>query len=458
MIRHLLAAIPAALESLIVFVVGLGPCAAVGALMWAIHDHFGPTWGAWWAAAVRFWLLGLGAPMAFPAQSIAVDDSNMHIAAYAITLMPLGLTAFIVWRAWAGGRRFCDDRLVWPAWVGFAAAGAALGAIVAATTAGADLQAPVRTAWPAAALLPTVAFIVGTLWAGGQEDSAERSLLLRGVHWTLLCLRDPAGTMARALGQGIGLTLLAWLGLAAVLVSTSVFGHWTRIAAQYEQLQPDVLGVLVVTAIQLAFLPVLIVWAALWSSGVGFALGSGSSTSPFGTELAPLPSWPVLAALPAGWHALALIVLIVPVSAFVLGAWRLRRSLTTAGAAPHWATWWGRLLLAVALAVAVGVIVAVAAEFSQGAIGPGRLRHVGQSGPLAGAVASCWGLAVSAVVLFWPGVPRTRRAVPKPLADAVPEPAADAASYPDPRPASDSGSTPAPASGPASGPGPDRLA
>ena len=57
-------------------------------------------------------------------------------------------------------------------------------------------------------------------------------------------------------------------------------------------------GNVALLALQLAFAPNLIIWAASYALGAGFSLGSGALVAPAGTELGLLPAIPVFGALP----------------------------------------------------------------------------------------------------------------------------------------------------------------
>jgi hypothetical protein len=62
------------------------------------------------------------------------------------------------------------------------------------------------------------------------------------------------------------------------------------------------------------------VFALAWVSGSGFALGAGSQAGALATAVGPLPSIPVLAAIPAGPLDYGVVALVVPVLAMFYGS------------------------------------------------------------------------------------------------------------------------------------------
>jgi hypothetical protein len=135
-----------------------------------------------------------------------------------------------------------------------------------------------------------------------------------------------------------------------------------------ESLSAGPAGGLALTALQLTLLPTVVVWAASWIAGPGFAVGAGSSVSPLGTTLGPLPSLPLLGALPHQVPPIALAVVALPVVAgFVL-------AVLLPGDRPHGAA----ALATVAVAAGTaGLLLGLLAAAASGAAGPGRLQTVG---------------------------------------------------------------------------------
>jgi hypothetical protein len=129
--------------------------------------------------------------------------------------------------------------------------------------------------------------------------------------------------------------------------------------------------------------------------GPGFAIGAGSTVSPLGTTLGPIPSIPVFGALPQGDFVFAFIGLLVPILAgFLVGA-LLSGPLAERVRSIGRLTW----MLGAGLGTGVvgGAILGLLAWSSAGSIGPGRLQTVGPDPLLVGLVAALE-LGVSAFV------------------------------------------------------------
>jgi len=148
-----------------------------------------------------------------------------------------------------------------------------------------------------------------------------------------------------------------------------------QVIALYESVQAGVLGGVALTVAQLTLLPTLVLWAAAWLVGPGFALGAGSTVSPIAVSLGPLPAVPVLGALPTEPSPLGFIVLLVPVlAAFVAGVAVRPRLVAALDDEPL--RYWGLGTAALA-AIIAGVAMGFLAFVAAGGAGPGRLAEVG---------------------------------------------------------------------------------
>src|SRR5690606_4980520 len=117
-------------------------------------------------------------------------------------------------------------------------------------------------------------------------------------------------------------------------------------------------------------------WSASWLAGPGFALGTGTSVSPAGTELGVVPGIPVLGLVPENSSIWMLVAVLVPIACGALAGWMIRSRLvwerTGAGFGPRAAITGG------IAAVSAGAA-ALAAVLASGSIGPGRLADTGPS-------------------------------------------------------------------------------
>ena len=179
-----------------------------------------------------------------------------------------------------------------------------------------------------------------------------------------------SGPVAAGLRGGAGAAAAA-LAAGGVAVAVLLAVHLPSVVGLYESSSAGIAGGLALTVLQIALLPTVVVWAAAWFTGAGFALGAGSSVGPLGTAVGPLPSLPLLGALPQHVGGFGLAGVLVPVLAgFGVGiALRLRGD-AGPGAA--------RLLgTALATGVTAGALLGLLSLAASGAIGPGRLAEVG---------------------------------------------------------------------------------
>ncbi|MEB4614235.1 cell division protein PerM, partial [Leucobacter sp. M11] len=115
-------------------------------------------------------------------------------------------------------------------------------------------------------------------------------------------------------------TMALLIGLAALGFVLALLTGYVEVVTLSQQLHLDGAGLVTVFLLNLAFLPTLIVWSLAWFVGPGFAIGAGSSVSPFGTQLGPVPSLPIFGALPDGWGSLGLIAPILVVLCALIAA------------------------------------------------------------------------------------------------------------------------------------------
>jgi Family of unknown function (DUF6350) len=186
--------------------------------------------------------------------------------------------------------------------------------------------------------------------------------------------------------------VLGMLGSAAVLVAAgaalaggSLLAHLPTIRAASDALAPGLTGAALLLLAQLVYLPNAIIWAVAYALGPGFAFGTGTVVAATGSSLGAVPAFPMLAALPSGARAagpswVPVLVLAVPYLAGVLGGVVTIRIAPTPSieAAPLWGFVTG---------AATGVLAGLAAAFSGGPLGDGRLATVGPSGWQVGLVA-----------------------------------------------------------------------
>ncbi len=334
--------------------------------------------------AGQSWLLVHGVPLELTA---AGSESAAASGAGLLTLIPLALTLLPFLLAWRAGRRLArasyTDQL-WQAllgsWVVYSAFGAATGFICRTPDVGID-------AWHAM-FIPLIPFALGMVVGARREaGSWSRLIGVDAVDWISRTSQHSrwAGSYLASAAKAGFVAVLSALALSAVLLAVDLFIHWNLVIAVYEALDAGAVGGAALTIAQLGFLPNLVVFVLAWTSGSGFAMGVGSQVGPLGTAVGPLPSIPVLAAIPSGPLEYAFVALIVPVLAGVLAGWWFLRE-----GENHFDEWlaikvrvrWftaavSTLVLGLLCGLAAGLLTAGLAWLARGSAGIGRLTDIG---------------------------------------------------------------------------------
>ncbi|MFF1254590.1 DUF6350 family protein [Pseudarthrobacter sp. NPDC058329] len=334
--------------------------------------------------AGQSWLLVHGVPLELTA---AGSDTAAASGAGLLTLIPLGLTLIPFLLAWRAGRRLArasyTDQL-WQAllgsWVVYSAFGTATGFICRTPDVGIN-------AWHAM-FIPLIPYALGMVIGARREaGSWSRLIGVDAVDWISRTSQHSrwAGSYLASAGKAGCVAVLSALALAALLLAVDLFIHWNLVLAVYEALDAGAVGGAALTIAQLGFLPNLVVFALAWTSGSGLAMGVGSQVGPLGTAVGPLPSIPVLAAIPSGSLEYAFVALIVPVLAGVLAGWWFLRE-----GENHFDEWlaikirarWftatvSTLVLGALCGLAAGLLTACLAWLAGGSAGIGRLTDIG---------------------------------------------------------------------------------
>ncbi|MFE4517790.1 DUF6350 family protein, partial [Kitasatospora sp. NPDC056783] len=195
----------------------------------------------------------------------------------------------------------------------------------------------------------------------------------------------PAGgaPVVRAAALAAGAGLLAAGGLltacSAALAAVAGGGRGTALLGS----GPAALSGLLLLAV--ALLPNVVLWGAAYALGPGFTVGFGTTVSPAGTVLGPVPEFPLFALLPAdgpgGWRlaasALPLLAGVVP--AVLLGRAAAGRRRPAAGGEERPEPWplAATAVAALVVALAVGAGAALLGWLSGGALAGERLAWVG---------------------------------------------------------------------------------
>ncbi|WP_433166101.1 cell division protein PerM [Kribbella sp. CA-247076] len=353
---------------------GLLTCAAVAVIGW-LAATFGGAAGAIRAGASA-WLVA--------------HKAGVTLGSGAITIAPLGLTLFLAWCLYRGGksaaRTSAADRtkdLIVLA--GTFALVYGLGAlIIALLTADGALKVSPPAAFFGAASLAFVAGSIGVLIESGAAEDI--------VDATPAGLRDAV--------PAAGAAVLTVIAIASLLYGVLLAIRFSRVTAMLELLDAGVVGSVVLFAICLMLVPNMVMYVVSFLAGPGFQLGVGTTVAPTGVDVGNLPALPLLAAVPAdGATPTYLLVLtaVVPLAAGVVaGLVVARRGL----ADPDSDAWgWDAFALRGGIAALLaGLMLYVLMALSGGSAGPGRMSAVGIPAALPAAGVLAAGMAIGASI------------------------------------------------------------
>lgn len=332
-LRGAFAGIEAAIGSWLVVVV----VAIAGYVATAAAPELGSAgWRDAAAIGSAVWLLGHG--------------GTIVAGATAVTLVPLGVTALGV-AAVATSMRRVHVTSVWPAVAAVLAYTAFAGVFA--------VFADVGGAWRGVIGAPVVALLGCMVTLRSQAPKDIATVLGRVPGAVRIGL---AGGLRAAAGMLV-------LGLMAFLVALVI--GFPRVMDVHGSLVPDGVSSVVIVVAQLVLVPTLVVWAAAFLAGPGFAVGQGTIFSPTGIEAGPLPVVPVLGALPdpesaaGGMGATVVLGVLVGVA---VGWWLRRRA-----ALPMLPT----LAAVGVVAVTCALVMTALAAASSGSVGPGRMAVMG---------------------------------------------------------------------------------
>jgi hypothetical protein len=325
-------------------------------------------WGLATRTAGGVWLLGHGVP-------VTVGDAP-------VTLVPLGVGALAVFCTYV-----CAKRSIVPV-PSSGLVGAVLYALTttAVAAAGGVRGGALLTAALGGAVVGGVGLAGGALAQPEAPRVAEVAEGLFGWVPPVARLGVRAGVLATAL----------LLGAAAVVTTVWVLAGRATAGDVLAGLAPGWIGGIVLGVAQLALLPNLVLWAAAWLAGPGFAVGEGTSFTVRGVVDGPLPAFPLLGALPgpswSGGASLAAPALVVLCG--VVAGWFAWRRLE-----PALVRWSDVAWVAGATAVTAGAATGLLQHWAGGAVGVGRLAQIGaQPFAVAGVVAAEVLLGVGAVL------------------------------------------------------------
>lgn len=362
-------------------------CVAVGIIGWFGADagaHGAPRDGMRMGAVA--WLMAHG--------------SGVSVRGVPVGAVPLGLTVICAWSMWRLGHRVGDalsghgpdaDRisdgerdLTVPLATGLFFIGYALVAVVTATlTAGVEttVSVPGVILW---SIVMTLAF-AGPAIAIASGRAAIWATFVPAV------IRQGAATAV--------VILTTFLALSALVLVVSLVLGISEAATMMSQLHLGVGEGIVYAVANGAFLPNATLFSGSFLLGPGFAVGGNTLVSPGVVVLGPLPLFALLAALPGTGMPGALVSSLVwlpPLVAALATMWWQRRHPSL--------TWLEAALRGCGGGIVAGFAFAVLASLAGGAVGPGRMQHVGPFVPevlVAAITAFGLGGLIGGVAMAW---------------------------------------------------------
>jgi hypothetical protein len=202
--------------------------------------------------------------------------------------------------------------------------------------------------------------------------AAVAAFLLFGCVAVPVLVRPALPAHVRAGLRGAGAALAVYVGAGALLVGGSLVMHASDVMRLSRQVGGGLSG-LPVLVLGILCAPNAAVAGAAYLAGPGFAVGTGTTVTAFSSSHGVLPAFPMLAALPTGDGANAVVLTWMVVSLLCAGFAAARLAGHAEGARG----------VAVAVAAA-GCGMALLAWLGGGAIGTGALSVVGASPWLAG--------------------------------------------------------------------------
>ena len=186
-------------------------------------------------------------------------------------------------------------------------------------------------------------------------------------QWTPLVERLPVDVRLVLRAGFAAVAVMVGAGAALVLVGLAT--HTERATALMGSLQGGASGTVLMAVVSMAYVPNVVAWAGAFAAGPGFAVGTKTSVALGGVHLGAVPALPLLAPLPssgpipmAGWLAV-----VGPIAAGVLAGWLLVRARDE-----QLPVWCGPAAGGVA-----GLAMGAFGWLSAGALGPGRMSHLG---------------------------------------------------------------------------------
>ena len=367
-----------ALDALVSAAAILAILVAGSTLSWWLDAGATTDWFSAFRNAIDIWFALHGVAINFAASTFG----GLEVPAFAIAVLPLGAALLIFALGWRSGKRLFGSLELWPAWIGSALVYGGVSALLLSLSATKELSPDPIGSYFVPVIVFTGGVVCGSLFGALPHTAVKLTLaseriagrefiegLGEKVNWVVRSVASPA------LRAGTAFVFVLQL-ISSVVFAVLLGYNWLNVIQLYEQLQGGVIGGFSATLMQLAFLPNFTYYVSSWLVGPGFAIGTGSSVSPLGTALGPLPTVPVFGAIPAGDFTAGMVVLVVPLLV-ALGV-TIAVKKYAAEARHNFAT---PLASSIAMGLSIGFVaafeMALLALLTHAAIGPGRMQNIG---------------------------------------------------------------------------------
>jgi hypothetical protein len=227
-------------------------------------------------------------------------------------------------------------------------------------------------------ILPPAIFAVGIVVGARGEIGRSGGSAERFTHAVAAWARGLPEHIQSVITVGLrGATgtLFTLAGVAALTLAVLVITSFPRMVGLYEGLQAGAGGSFILTLAQIMLMPNFVIWVMSWLTGAGFAIGVGSSVSPIGTALGPIPSLPMFGIIPAGDIFGGYVWVVVPVVIALVWSIAMRRLLVQKFGGPYIGGW--AIVTALVMTFSSALIAMGLAWIASGGAGPGRLSLVG---------------------------------------------------------------------------------
>ncbi|WEK62383.1 MAG: DUF6350 family protein [Candidatus Microbacterium colombiense] len=392
--QRLLVVLLAAFDAAISAAVGLAVLLAPLTLLWTVAFGATADWGALWPLTGTLWQFGhgVGIDVTIPAELLVALAIPPAAASFIVSVPPLAFLLFTLLFAARSGARAARAG----AWLSGVLSGVSVFAAISAGVALSSRLDAAQTSLPLAIIAPAAVYLVGALcgavriaWEDGDGGIVDR------VHDIVDSWSDWAPVPA-AIVRGTVFAVVGVTAAAALTVALMTLLRGGEVVALFQSARVDALGATVMALAQFAYLPTLLVWAASWLAGPGFAVGVGTAVSPAGTQLGVVPGIPILGLLPENSSIWMLIVVLVPIAAGAVAGWAVRSRLVWEGTPLALLP---RATIAFGIGVVTAGVAAIAGALAHGSIGPGRLIEIGPA-PVPFALALGGEVVIGAAILL----------------------------------------------------------